>query len=401
MRRTRRVAILKPDYYGIVGGFERVVDVLEQTLQEDGFEISRRTVKVAELPLEVGGLDIPSEVFEAHPEYFRYLMVRQAFDRVDTGDADIVLSTQPPSFSHLHPRHLALFYHHHRVYYDLEDIYVEAGFVADPDLHRRAGQIIREIDQPRLDAIGWFLAGSQVVADRLGHFGGQTNVSLFHAGIGVGDDADPPPWTPPGTGPVLSVSRMEFPKRTELVVAAAHLLGDQALSIVGTGSRDLWVRHLDHVLGTGRADAAELTAGQIWCNTGREAQLVPDGYRSHVEFAGRVTDSDLERRFREAPCVLALAHDEDYGLTAIEAMRHGRPVIVCADGGGLTELVTHEQTGLIVEPTPHAVAAAVRRLVEDRDLAAELGRNGQARAAELSWANAVDEFRAGLERVSS
>jgi glycosyltransferase involved in cell wall biosynthesis len=397
--RRPRVAILKPDYYGIVGGFERVVDILDDALTADGYVVSRRVVKVVDLPLEVGGLAIPPEVFESHPEYFRYLMVRQAFDRLDTGDADLVISTQPPSFSHVHPRHLALFFHHHRVYYDLEDVYVEAGFVDDPDLHRRAGEIIREIDQPRLDAVGWFLAGSQTVADRLAHFGGQSNVSLFHAGVGVGDDAEPVPATPPGTGPVLSISRMEFPKRAELAVAAAHLLPHRPLALVGTGSRERWVRHLDHVLGTGAVAAAELSPAQIWCNTGREAQLVPDDFRSHVEFAGRVSDDDLERRFREAPCVLALAHDEDYGLTAIEAMRHGRPVIVCTDGGGLTELVVHEQTGLIVDPTPQAVAAAVERLVTDRDLATELGRNGRDRAAELSWAHAVEEFRAGLERV--
>lgn len=398
MRRPR-VAILKPDYYGIVGGFERVVDILDDALTADGHRVARRVVKVVDLPLEVGGLEIPPEVFESHPEYFRYLMVRQAFDRIDTGDFDIVISTQPPSFSHVHPRHLALFFHHHRVYYDLEDVYIEAGFVDDPELHRRAGEIIREIDRPRLDAVGWFLAGSQTVADRLAHFGGHTNVGLFHAGVGVGDDAEPVPFTAPGTGSVLSISRMEFPKRSELVVAAAHLIPNQPTSLVGTGSRDLWVRHLDHVLGTGQVDLESLGPRDIWCNTGREAQLVPDGFRSHVEFAGRVTDDDLERRFREAPCVLALAHDEDYGLTAIEGMRQGRPVIVCTDGGGLTELVVHEGTGLVVDPTPRAVADAIERLVEDRELAERLGRNGQERAAELSWANAVDEFRAGLAEV--
>ncbi len=397
--RRRRVAILKPDYYGIVGGFERVVDILDDALTTDGWDVSRRVVKVVDLPLEVGGLDIPAEVFESHPEYFRYLMVRQAFDRVDTGDADVVISTQPPSFSHVHPRHLALFFHHHRVYYDLEDEYVEAGFVDDPELHRRAGEIIRELDQPRLDQIGWFLAGSQTVADRLAHFGGHTNVSLFHAGVGVGDDAKEVPASTPGTGDVLSISRMEFPKRAELAVAAAHLLSDRGTTLVGTGSRELWVRHLDHVLSLGSARAEELTPAEIWCNTGRQAQPVPDSYRSPVTFAGRVSDDELERRFREAPCVLAVAHDEDYGLTAIEAMRHGRPVIVCRDGGGLTELVVHEQTGLVVDPTPRAVADAVQRLIDDVDLATELGANGRDRAAEFSWSNAVDEFRSGLEQV--
>ena len=59
----------------------------------------------------------------------------------------------------------------------------------------------------------------------------------------------------------------------------------------------------------------------------------------------------------------------------------------------------HEETGLIVDPTPRAVADAIERLVADRELAGRLGRNGQERAAEFSWAHAVDEFRAGLAMV--
>jgi len=112
-----------------------------------------------------------------------------------------------------------------------------------------------------------------------------------------------------------------------------------------------------------------------------------------------VSDAELAQRFADAPCVVAPAFQEDYGLTAIEAMAQGKPVIVCTDGGGLTELVEHERTGLVVEPTPAAIAAAIERLTSDRDLAAELGANGVRRAAELSWEAAADEWRAGMEQV--
>ena len=74
---------------------------------------------------------------------------------------------------------------------------------------------------------------------------------------------------------------------------------------------------------------------------------------------------------------------------------------MCTDGGGLTELVTHEETGLVVEPTPAAIAAAVERLTTDHDLAAQLAANGLERAAELSWDAAAQELRDGLERVLS
>ena len=72
--------------------------------------------------------------------------------------------------------------------------------------------------------------------------------------------------------------------------------------------------------------------------------------RSPVEIAGRVDDARLAQLYREAPCVVAPAYEEDYGLTAVEAMRFGTPVIVCRDGGGLPGIVRHGFDGLVVEP---------------------------------------------------
>ncbi|WP_426573389.1 glycosyltransferase family 4 protein [Aquihabitans sp. McL0605] len=400
MSAALRIAFLKPEH-GVAGGLESVVIELEAIARADGHRVERLTIDMRPPRAAVAGLDIPRAVWDAAPEYFPYLAGLDGFERIDTRRYDVVISTQPPSFATRHPRHLALFYHHHRVYYDLEEAYVRAGFAPDPEVHREAGRIIRELDQRSLDDVGWFLAGSDTVAERLRRFNGLTNASTFHAGLVVGHHADDDPAQPAatGTGAVLSVGRHEFPKRTELVVAAAHLLPHLDVALVGTGGRVAWARALDHRLSTTDADPAALTDLETWCNTGQGAPDVPADHRSNVEFAGRVTDDDLVRRFAEAPCVVAPAYQEDYGLTAIEAMAVGKPVIVCTDGGGLTELVDHERTGLIVEPTPAAIAAAIERLTTDRDLAAELGANGRRRAAELSWDAAADELRAGIERV--
>src|SRR5690606_31985917 len=142
-------------------------------------------------------------------------------------------------------------------------------------------------------------------------------------------------------------------------------------------------------------DPESLTDADLWCCTPDGAAPVPPSPRSNVEFAGRVSDDALAQRYADAPCVVAPAYQEDYGLTAIEAMALGKPVVVCDDGGGLTGLVTDGRTGLVVEPTPRGIADAVARLVADPDLAAELGANGRERAAELSWANAAAEWRDG------
>ncbi len=399
MTRPLRIAFLKPEF-GVAGGLEAVVAQLEAVARADGHEVARLGVDMRPPSATVAGLDIPRPVWDAAPEYFPYLAGRAEFDRLDTRRYDLVVSTQAPSFSVRHPHHLSVFYHHHRVYYDLEDVYLRAGFAADETIHREAGKLIRELDQPCLERVSWFLAGSAAVAERIQRFNGLTNASVFRAGLIVGPEGERQPATvEPGRGAVLSVGRHEFPKRTELVVAAAHLLPDVEVALVGTGGREAWAKALDHRLTATGADPGALTETETWCNTGRGAAAVPDGHRSNVEFAGRVSDAELAQRFADAPCVVAPAYQEDYGLTAIEAMAQAKPVIVCADGGGLTELVDHERTGLVVDPTPAAIAAAIERLTSDPDLAAELGANGLRRAAELSWDAAADEFRAGIEQV--
>jgi len=68
-------------------------------------------------------------------------------------------------------------------------------------------------------------------------------------------------------------------------------------------------------------------------------------------------------------------------------MLSSKPVITCTDSGGPLELVEHERTGLIVDPEPNAVAAAIDRLYQDSALAIELGQAGRRRYQELeiSW----------------
>jgi glycosyltransferase involved in cell wall biosynthesis len=65
---------------------------------------------------------------------------------------------------------------------------------------------------------------------------------------------------------------------------------------------------------------------------------------------------------------------EPFGRVIVEAMLAGQPVIATRAGGAL-EIVTDNQTGLLVEPgDSHALAEAIKRLLKNRELAAELGR---------------------------
>ena len=59
-----------------------------------------------------------------------------------------------------------------------------------------------------------------------------------------------------------------------------------------------------------------------------------------------------------------MPQEEDFGLTAIEAMSHGKPVIALKIGGA-TETIIDGQTGIFFDdPIPEALADAVRRFDE-------------------------------------
>ena len=74
---------------------------------------------------------------------------------------------------------------------------------------------------------------------------------------------------------------------------------------------------------------------------------------------------------------------EGFGLTALEAMACGAPVVV-SDRGSLPEVVG--DAGIVTAPTAAAIAEALRRVLSEPELAARLSAAGPARAAEFTWA---------------
>lgn len=76
------------------------------------------------------------------------------------------------------------------------------------------------------------------------------------------------------------------------------------------------------------------------------------------------------------------AQPEPFGRTVIEGMAAGLPVIAAATGA-LPDLVSAEETGLLVPPAdPAALAAALRRLLSAPDLAATMGQAGRRQAGQ-------------------
>lgn len=80
-----------------------------------------------------------------------------------------------------------------------------------------------------------------------------------------------------------------------------------------------------------------------------------------VEFLGYVSDEERAMLFAGAKAFLALSTDEDFGITPVESMLAGTPVIAFR-GGGYVESVVEGKTGLFFdEPTVESLSAAIKK----------------------------------------
>ena len=84
--------------------------------------------------------------------------------------------------------------------------------------------------------------------------------------------------------------------------------------------------------------------------------------KKNVEFLGYVTDEELAKLYKGAKAFLALSQDEDFGITPVEAMLAGTPVVAFR-GGGYLESVIDGKTGVFFdEPTVSSLVAAIKKL---------------------------------------
>ena len=116
----------------------------------------------------------------------------------------------------------------------------------------------------------------------------------------------------------------------------------------------------------------------------------------NVEFLGRVPEGQKAQLFKTADIYVSPATGrESFGIVLLEAMSAGAPII-CSDIHGYRGVVRRDRDGLLVEPgNADALAASMRRLIDDPQLRAKLSRAGEERAQLFTWervGQAVEEY---------
>jgi phosphatidyl-myo-inositol alpha-mannosyltransferase len=126
-----------------------------------------------------------------------------------------------------------------------------------------------------------------------------------------------------------------------------------------------------------------------------ERQAAPLG--PAVEFLGRVDDRPAE--YRSADLYLCPTTRGSFGITLLEAMACGTPMIV-ADGPGFNALINGGAEAVrLPHDDPAAWAGAVVRLLGDPVRRRMMSAAGVAKAARYAWPRVADEVLAVYERV--
>jgi len=112
-------------------------------------------------------------------------------------------------------------------------------------------------------------------------------------------------------------------------------------------------------------------------------------------FLGYVPDAHLAALYSAARALVIPSLDEGFGLTALEAMACGVPVIA-AGRGGLPEAAG--EAALTVDPgSPEALARGITALLADPELHRCLAGRGLERAARFTWEAAAQAVNRELE----
>lgn len=278
------------------------------------------------------------------------------FYNLDLSAYDVVISYKAPAYMVRHPVQVLYLSHRMRVFYDL--------YEARGPEHARMRRLIHWLD-------GWALARQRIpfvfcvgntVSKRLLRWGGIDSTPIHHPST---FKPDPPK---PGEH-LLSVGRLHEWKRIDLIIRALReSRAELPLKIVGAGPQEAELRELA-------------------------------GADPRIEFLGLVSEERLRDLYARALVSIFPPVNEDLGLITLESFSAAKPVLTTTDSGEPAEIVKHEQTGFIEEPTPEAMARRFEWIAKNRDQVEAMGEACLASAAEVTWERLVDKLLGAAEKT--
>jgi glycosyltransferase involved in cell wall biosynthesis len=318
------------DYFGAIGGGEKVAVAIAKTLHADIITTDTDSIRKMEFILPVRSL---GNTLKTPP--FKQISAAHRFSSCDfSNDYDLFIFSGNWAHHASALHHPNLWYCHTpvRAFYDLYDVFRRR----QPFFKRQAFilwvSLYRQLDQRAVSKVDKIITNSENTLGRIKRYYQRCadviyppiDTSQFYC-KGYGDF-----W--------LSVNRLYPEKRIELQIEAFRSMPDERLVIVGGFATG------DH-------------AGQY---SARLHKHLP----GNVELRGEVTNEELLELYAECKGFVTTAMDEDFGMTPVEAMASGKSVVAVREGG-YQESVIDGVTGFLVNADVTSLVEAMRTVSQD------------------------------------
>ena len=186
---------------------------------------------------------------------------------------------------------------------------------------------------------------------------------------------------------LLFVGRLERLKGVEIAIRALALLRDR-------NHEDVRLVILGGDAGEGAMDGGESEKERL------KAVAASVGVRDRVDFLGSVAHHELPYFYSAADVLVMPSYSESFGLVGLEAQACGRPV-VGSDVSGLRSVVRDDVSGyLVANHDPASYAERIGRLLDDPELAQQMGRRGRLLAQRFSWSRTADSLQGLFDAVA-
>ncbi len=318
------------DYFGAIGGAEKVTVCMANALDADVITTDTRALGALSLPGKCISL---GETVKLPP--LKQISATKMYHDCDFSDAYdfFVFSGNWAQYAGK-KHHPNLWYCHSptRAFYDLYDVYLSRQSFVRRQFFRLWANGHRVLDQRSVRHVDRIVTNSENVRDRIKTFYNR-DASVIYPPIDTSE------FTCKGYGDFwLSVNRLYPEKRIELQIEAFRSMPDEHLVIVGGYSEG------DHA--------------------GPYVERIRRSLPRNVELRGEVSEDELVDLYARCKGFITTARDEDFGMTPVEAMAAGKPVVAVREGG-YCESVIDGATGLLVDPNALSLVAAICNISQD------------------------------------
>jgi glycosyltransferase involved in cell wall biosynthesis len=328
MRAYMKTAIFH-DYFGAIGGGEKVVITLANILNADIITTDVEAIDKLDCDVSVVSLGHTKKI----PPLKQISATEKFYSCNFSSDYDFFIFTGNWGHYAAHNHHPNMFYCFTpvRAFYDLYDTFLmRQSFIAQ-QAFRAWVYGHRLMDQKSVRNIDSIVTISENSKKRIEKYHQRTADIIY---------------------PPVDVSKFNFKEYGDFWLSVNRLYPEKRIELQIESFRNLPGENLIIVGGHARGDHSSPYAEKITRNLPK-----------NVEILGEVSEDELTKLYSHCKGLICTALDEDFGLTPLEAMASGKPVVAVEEGGFL-ETVTND-TGILSAPSVKPLEKAILSISEN------------------------------------